>query len=154
MTRRLAGAIFLLFTFLIPARTDAQVFTDPGKAFSTAEAGNRPVLLVFQGSDWCIPCIRLEKQVLSSPRFLQFVQDSLVVLKADFPQRKKTDPVLAGRYEQLAEAFNPEGAFPKILLLNAQQEKKATLPVHNDDLTPEAFIAEIKALLRTHAAKI
>lgn len=152
MTRRLAGTIYLLFILLLPFNTGAQVFTDPDKAFAAAAGNNRRVLLVFQGSDWCIPCIRLERQVLSSPRFLQFVQDSLVVLKADFPQRSKIDPALASRYDKLAASFNPEGAFPKILLLSAQQQNIATLA--QTGLATEPFIAQIKALLRSYAAKM
>lgn len=152
MTRRLPGAIILLFTLLTTARAGAQVFTDPAAAFASAGATHRQVLLVFQGSDWCIPCIKLEQQVLSSPRFLQFVQDSLVVLKADFPQRKKIAAGLVPQYEKLAEAFNPEGSFPKAVLLDAQQ--KSITPVTLTDTAPETFIAQIKALLRTYAAKM
>jgi thiol:disulfide interchange protein len=109
-------------------------------------------LLVFQGSDWCIPCIQLEQKVLSGERFLQFVKDSLVVLKADFPQRKKIDPALVSQYEKLAEAFNPEGSFPKAILLNAQRKRIAQITIKNP--APETFIAAIKELVRVYAAKM
>lgn len=152
MNRKTTAGIFLLLLLLVTYTTRAQVFTDPEKAFTTAAAAGKPVLLVFQGSDWCIPCIQLEKKVLSTESFLRFTEDSLVVLKADFPQRKKIDPAYIRQYEKLAETFNPEGAFPKVLLLDAQQKNIATVPVHD----PEAvtFIAAVKELIRAYAAKI
>lgn len=142
--------LFLLLAFA--GKTHAQVFTDPDQAFAAAAASDKQVLLLFQGSDWCIPCIRLEQKVLSGERFLHFVQDSLVVLKADFPQRKKIDPVLVSQYEKLAEVFNPEGAFPKAVLLNAQRKSIAQVAIQ--DPAPETFIAEIKELVRVYAAKM
>jgi thiol-disulfide isomerase/thioredoxin len=142
--------LFLLLAFT--GKAHAQVFTDPDQAFAAAAGSDKQVLLVFQGSDWCIPCIQLEQKVLSGERFLQFVKDSLVVLKADFPQRKKIDPALVSQYEKLAEAFNPEGSFPKAILLNAQRKRIAQITIKNP--APETFIAAIKELVRVYAAKM
>lgn len=142
--------LFLLLVFA--GKAHAQVFTDPDQAFAAAARSDKQVLLIFQGSDWCIPCIQFEQKVLSGERFLQYVKDSLVVLKADFPQRKKIDPALVSEYEALAEAFNPEGSFPKAILLNAQRKRIAQ--VTTGDPAPETFIAEIKELVRVYAAKM
>ncbi len=153
MNARRACGITLLFLLLSAYKGRAQVYTDPDQAFAAAAASGKQVLLVFQGSDWCIPCIRLEEKVLSTGRFEQFATDSLVVLKADFPQRKKVDAALTGRYEKLAAAFNPHGIFPKAVLLSAQQRllTEVRLP---DAPAPETFIAELKDLLRVYAAKM
>ena len=152
MRTKICCGITLLFLLFLAGKTDAQVFTNPDEAFATAAKTDRQVLLIFQGSDWCIPCIKLEEKVLSTERFLQFTRDSLVVLKADFPQRKKIDAVLVRQYEKLAEAFNPEGAFPKAILVNAQQKSITLVPVF--DPTPESFISKIKERLRVYAAKM
>ena len=44
----------------------------------------RPVFLLFTGTDWCAPCIRLEKEVLTEKAFLSFARDNLVLAKMDF----------------------------------------------------------------------
>lgn len=99
----------------------AQAFTDATAAFAEAQQTHKPVLLVFSGSDWCAPCIRLEKEVLSQPGF-ESVLDGVVKLHADFPQRTKQSKALRIQNEQLAERFNPQGAFPHLVLLSPAQE--------------------------------
>ena len=36
---------------------------DINDAKQEAEAKNRPIVLVFKGSDWCAPCIKLDREV-------------------------------------------------------------------------------------------
>lgn len=109
------------------------------------------MLLVFQGSDWCIPCIRLEQQVLSAEPFTTFARERLIILKADFPQKKKIPAALTQQYEALAEAFNAEGRFPKMVLLNKDKQ-----PIHTfqqDYTAPQTLIDELeKTLKEAHAA--
>ena len=48
-------------------------------------------LLVFEGSDWCANCRRLNKKVLSTSEIQNFLdKKSIALQKVDFPQRKKT----------------------------------------------------------------
>lgn len=84
-----------------------------------ARAMARPVLLVFSGSDWCGPCIRLQREVLTDPVFVQFAAEELLVVTADFPRKKKNalSPELAGQNRLLADRYNPSGRFPLLLLL-------------------------------------
>jgi thioredoxin-related protein len=130
-------AASLLFTAL---SASAQIVTDPEAAFHTSGEMGKTVLLVFSGSDWCVPCIKFERNVLSDSTFLHYAAQNLVVLKADFPQTKPVAPGLKAQYEALAELFNSEGAFPKIVLLNANKELLATLPVSYE---PDEFIRQI-----------
>ena len=41
---------------------------------------NKKVLLVFSGSDWCIPCIRLEDKVWNSTVFKTYAEKSSFAL--------------------------------------------------------------------------
>ncbi|MFS4418553.1 thioredoxin family protein [Maribacter sp. 2307ULW6-5] len=85
-----------------------------------AEATQRPILLVFQGSDWCAPCIKLDRRVWSTPVFKEHAKDRYILVKADFPRKKKNQlpAQLRQRNVQLAEAYNPRGIFPLVLLLD------------------------------------
>lgn len=79
----------------------------------------RTTMLVFSGSDWCLPCINFEKEVLQDSTFLAFAKKHFDILEADFPQRKKLTADLQKRNDALAARYNPNGYFPRVVLLNA-----------------------------------
>ena len=77
------------------------------------------MLINFSGSDWCIPCIKMDKEVFQSSTFETFAAEELVLLKADFPRLKKNKlpQELTAQNEILAARYNPEGKFPFTLLV-------------------------------------
>jgi thiamine biosynthesis lipoprotein len=120
-----------------------------GQQLATAQtAADRPTLLVFSGSDWCIPCIQLEKSILTDSIFLAYTAQHLAYIKADFPQRKQLDKVLQEQNEALAARYNPEGAFPKILLLRPDETIWTVL--HWQDHDPESFTRQLDSYLSPH----
>lgn len=137
-----------LFLFLLICSLPAkgQVLQNPDKAFAQAAQSGRNIMLIFSGSDWCIPCIQFEKNILSDSSFLRFAQDKLVLLEADFPQRKKIAKPLRAQYDSLAAAFNPQGSFPQVVLLSPGKKLMANVPVKQE--TPERFISTLKQLMQ------
>lgn len=92
-----------------------------GEAVTAAEKEGKPIVLVFSGSDWCAPCIKLDKTIWQSGEFKSYSQKNYVLYKADFP-RKKTNQLsdkLARENSELAERFNPKGHFPLVVVLDA-----------------------------------
>jgi protein disulfide-isomerase len=69
--------------------TGATWLTDFDAAKATAKAEGKPVLLDFTGSDWCVWCIRLDKEVFTREAFVAYADASLVLVELDFPQRKE-----------------------------------------------------------------
>ncbi|PSL44284.1 thioredoxin-related protein [Chitinophaga niastensis] len=124
----------------------AQVINNPVIAFDQAQQTGKKILLIFSGSDWCIPCIRFHKKILSDSTFQHFASEYLVLLEADFPQHKKIPEPLRSQYDVLAEQFNPDGEFPQVVLLSP--EKKLIAKVPFDQQTPAAFITAVSALLK------
>lgn len=110
-----------------------------------ASLEDKKVMLYFSGSDWCGPCIKFKKIYLEDSTFISFANDSLLVFNADFP-RKKAKQLSAEKTkenEMLAEKFNPNGAFPYIILMDSEGNvirKWTRLP----KVTVEQFITEIK----------
>jgi thioredoxin-related protein len=80
---------------------------------------NQLILLNFSGSDWCGPCIRMEKEIFSSEAFMKMAESNLVLLNADFPRFKKNQLSKEQRNanDLLAEKYNREGKFPFTVLL-------------------------------------
>jgi thioredoxin-related protein len=123
----------------------AQVKENASEAFQIAGEAHRPVLLVFAGSDWCAPCMRLEKKILTDDSFKNFAELNLVILKAEFPQRKKLSAEVEKQNEALAEQYNPNGIFPYLVLLTADKQVISLINYH--DQSPADFISELSAYL-------
>jgi thioredoxin-related protein len=142
-------AIILLSgaTFFQVAPGYAQVQDSAEEAFRISSELNKPILLVFAGSDWCASCIRFEKKILTETNFMDFARENLVILKADFPQRKPLSSALQHQNALLAEQYNPKGLFPYLLLLGPEKSVVSPLPYSNQ--SPLEFIEEI----RSHISK-
>lgn len=89
-----------------------------------ASEKNQNILLVFSGSDWCGPCIKLDQDIWKSSEFINYAQDHLVLLKADFPRKKKNklSKEQQVQNDKLAEKYNIQGYFPFVVLLNSKGE--------------------------------
>ena len=81
--------ITTLLFFISCTIANAQVWNnDFTTAKKLAQEQNKKIILVFQGSDWCGPCIKLEKEIWSSEEFKTYAKDHFILLKADFPKKK------------------------------------------------------------------
>ena len=112
---------FLILTFVLSFQTFAQDWsTDFEEAKKTANSNNQNIVLVFQGSDWCAPCIKLENEIWSKNEFQKLSIDHFVMLKADFPRRKKNQLSEEQQIQnkKLAELYNPNGYFPLVVVLD------------------------------------
>jgi len=138
--------ILLIIFLLCSASLPAQIHDDPEEAFAEAGTSDKMLLLVFAGSDWCAPCIRFEKNILSDGFFLRYAGDRLVILRADFPQRNKYPKELRIKYDVLAEQYNPRGLFPHLLLIRPNRSVVSTM-IYNDEAV-EDFVSMIDRQLK------
>lgn len=93
--------------------------TDFTKAKAEAKMGKKIILAEFSGSDWCGPCILINKSVFSTAEFKKFAKEKLVLLLVDFPNNKKKQSAdLQKSNIALAQKYKIKG-FPTILLLDA-----------------------------------
>ncbi len=113
---------FLLIALISLFSQSPKWETDLNIACDKAIAENKMILLNFSGSDWCVPCIRLKKEIFSTQEFENFAKDQLILVNADFPSKKKNQlpDALKKSNEDLAEKYNKNGAFPLTLLLDAK----------------------------------
>ncbi|MFT3826266.1 MAG: FAD:protein FMN transferase [Chitinophagaceae bacterium] len=140
---------FLFALLALAATITAQAqkaLRNADKAFALARDSQKAVLLIFSGSDWCQPCIRFQEKILADTSFQRFAQQKLVLLEADFPQQKKISREEVQQNEALAEKYNPDGAFPRLLLLKPDQSV-LTLVDYNNQTAP-IFIGQLKQFLQ------
>ena len=90
------------------------------KVKKTATEKNQAIILVFSGSDWCAPCMKLETEILKSSEFTEFAKENAVLVKADFPRRRKNklSKEQQKHNDALAEKYNSNGTFPLVVVLD------------------------------------
>ena len=125
--------------------------TDFSKATEKAKQEHKLILLKFSGSDWCIPCIKMQKEIFESSAFQKFSDSNLVLVNADFPRLKKNKLAkeLQKQNEKLAEKYNNKGTFPLTLLLDENGKVLQSWDSY-PKTTPEQFVAQLKIVTDGH----
>jgi thioredoxin-related protein len=138
----------LTFTalFCFALITVAQTWqSDIKVAQKIAKEKDQKIILVFQGSDWCAPCMKLDKEIWSTDIFKKYANEHYVMLKADFPRRKanRLPEEQQKKNDLLAEKYNRNGYFPHVVVLNA--EGKVLGQTGYKGVSPEEYIKLLDA---------
>ncbi len=151
-TKYLAGLTFsFLFILFLTSGTTEETgviwYTDFDKAVEAATEDDKTVMISFQGSDWCANCMRLERTLFESAAFGAYASENLVLLKLDFPARKKNQLSEAQQKhnDALAEVYNKNGIFPTVIFLN--KEKTILGELSHPSSTVEEYMANIKSVI-------
>lgn len=122
--------------------------SDYAEALSLAAERELPLVLVFSGSDWCAPCIKLDQWIWQSDEFKAYAHENYILYRADFPRKKSNrlseEQVVQNR--ELAERFNSKGHFPLVVLLNGGEEVLGTTGFKK--MAPLEYIAHLNTFLR------
>ncbi|SEW14978.1 Thioredoxin-like [Chryseobacterium wanjuense] len=113
----LSAILMVVFSIGIQAQSRLE------NAKKQAAENNELILLNFSGSDWCIPCIKLHKNIIETEDFKKLETENVIVyINADFPRNKKNQlsPDLKKENASLADQYNPKGLFPYTLLLSPE----------------------------------
>lgn len=103
-------------------------------------------LIFFEGSDWCVNCIRFEKNVLSDPYVVRYMdKQDITIERIDFPQRKELEPKQQEYNAKVAEKYDFQGIFPTIILVNNSTAEVTQLEYHDQDAI--AFVSQLKSNL-------
>ena len=102
------------------------------EAKATAASQDKGVFLLFTGTEWCVPCQILEKEVLSTGAFKQWADERVVPVLLDFPAPTPENPVPVGEHRELAERFNIPG-FPTIIMTDPDGRPFATVNFREPD---------------------
>ena len=137
--------LYILLILLSFSLTAQNWESDWSVATQKSKENNQKLILVFSGSDWCIPCIKLEKEIWEDESFKTYARENYVLLRADFPKRKKN--VLPkdkkAHNDKLAERFNTSGYFPLVVVISPEEKVLGQLGYEKS--TPEKYIELINA---------
>ncbi len=77
--------------------------TDVDTALAKAKAEKKPVMIEFTGSDWCPPCMMMDKKVFSKKKFTDAASKKFILVKIDIPNKdkalKKKNQKVLGKYK-------------------------------------------------------
>lgn len=143
------GKLVLVIALMVVSATFGQDWqTDFSKAKEMAIAEDKPIILVFQGSDWCAPCIKLDRAVWSTDSFKDYAAKHYVMVQADFPRKKKN--ALSDEQTKanavLAETYNKNGVFPLVVVLDSSG--KVLGETSYKKTTPQSYIEELNAFTK------
>ncbi len=145
ITYKVAAALFLL---LFSSATMAQNWqTDFEKSKELAIKENKTIVLVFQGSDWCAPCMKLEKEIWESETFKAYATNHFIMHLADFP-RKKANQINNEQIKhnkELAAKYNPKGYFPFVAIID--KDGKVLGETGYKKMTPEEYIEHLNSFI-------
>jgi thioredoxin-related protein len=142
--------LFLLF-IIISCTSLAQEWEtsfEAAKAKATKNQSN--IVLVFQGSDWCAPCMKLDKEIWSSSEFQNLAKNHFVMLLADFPRKRanKLSEEQTTQNAKLAEIYNNQGYFPLVVVLDKTGKELGKLGY--EKLSPRAYFEKLTSLERAN----
>jgi len=126
---------------------DSLWLTNLEQAKIIATERNLPILIVFAGSDWCRPCIQLNKQVFEQEDFKVWAAQHIVPVIFEFPRQKKNalSPEVQAYNDSMAELYNPNGAFPKIIVTDQTGKELGSLGFI--DVSAGEYILKIEELI-------
>jgi thioredoxin-related protein len=134
----------ILFVSTVGFAQDWQTDLEAAKKLATDQDKN--IIIVFSGSDWCAPCIKLDKNIWQSDAFKNQSANDWILLKADFPRKKANElsKDQTAHNRKLAEKYNIEGSFPLVVLVDKNGKVLGKMGFKN--VSPEEYIKMIHAL--------
>ena len=154
LTRKAALAVGAAAILSLPLNSQAADgwLVDFEKAKVQAAKEGKSILMEFTGSDWCPPCIQLEKNVLSQEAFKTGAPKNFILLKLDSPRDKsKQTPEEIEQYQVLSKQYAVQGV-PTIFLTDAKGKPYWQTVGYSGD-PADKYVANLNAQLATLAKR-
>tara|TARA_R110002167_G_scaffold108398_11_gene276823 strand:+ start:215 stop:649 length:435 start_codon:yes stop_codon:yes gene_type:complete len=135
----------VIITLLVSTISNAQEWeTNYDQAVARALESKHNIILVFSGSDWCAPCIKLDKNIWQSQAFQSYAKENWVLLRADFPRKKsnKLSEKQMALNAELADKYNKNGHFPLVVVLDPSGNVLGETSYKN--ISPNEYVALLK----------
>ncbi|MEY2488398.1 MAG: hypothetical protein QOC70_340 [Verrucomicrobiota bacterium] len=148
MNIRVVSCLLIASSLVATMACGSEWQTDYERALATAKAAKRYVLLDFTGSDWCGPCIEMNKVVFSKAAFLNYAKKNLILVEVDYPRRKKLPEKIAKQNEHLKDQYGIDNSgYPTVILLDPDGKILGQLEGYSGE-RPADIIAWVEKLRR------
>ena len=85
----------------------------------TSKKADKPLVLLFTGSEWCPPCKKMARDILATEEWRRFVEEGMRFVVYDFPRGGGGSGAEAERRRAMAERFHIEG-FPTLITIDPE----------------------------------
>ena len=130
MFRFLMIALALATSFNLSAQSTESSsitwMTNYDEASALSKSTGKPMVILFTGSDWCVWCIKAEKEIFSTPEFAQIAGNQFIFVKADFPFNQDLPLALVTQNEKLKSQFAVKG-FPTVVIVTPSGKALGTV---------------------------
>ncbi|NWK56404.1 DUF953 domain-containing protein [Verrucomicrobiaceae bacterium N1E253] len=90
--------------------------TNVDDALAKAKTDKKPVMVEFTGSDWCPPCIMMDKKVFSKKSFVSKASEKFILVKIDIP---RADKELSKKNQKVLKKYKVQGV-PTVVLFDEE----------------------------------
>jgi len=135
----------LLLSVSVSARAEDVWQENVDEALKQANADNLPVVVLFTGSNWCPPCMKLEKDVFATDEFKKKSVEMYHLVKLDFPRGgdiEQSDETKAHNQQWLQKLAVT--GFPSLILLDKSGRPFAKTGYR--DGGPEPYLKHLEEL--------
>jgi len=121
-----AFCILLAFSAIAQKKKQLKWYINYNEVTEQATKENKLVLILFHGSNWCPPCIKMQNEVFSADTFITEYSGKILFLDIDFRTKPKlSDEQLAHNKEvkkkfRLSDDFTQ--GYPQVVIINGKGE--------------------------------
>ena len=120
-------------------------YDDYNAATAAARQTKRPIFVLFTGSDWCIWCQRLRKDVLTKPAFQKLAAEQLILMFVDSPSDFELPPKVQQANEMLATTLGAAGGVPHVIIVSHDGKKLGEISGYRKEAE---YLLELQKILQ------
>lgn len=141
-----AMSLLLVTSFALGDDTLWQSDFEAAKAQAAKE--KKPILVNFTGSDWCIYCKLLGKEVFDTNEFKKEAPKQFVLVELDYPHSKELSKEIKEQNAKLRKTYQVSG-FPTVLVVDPKGELIARTGYRKGS-SPEKYIKTLGEFVSIH----
>ncbi|WP_431164461.1 thioredoxin family protein [Tenacibaculum halocynthiae] len=119
------------------------------EALKKSKKEKKPVLIYFTGSDWCGPCIKLDRELFHTSKFVEYANENMILYMANFPRNKDlVTKEVAVVNKRLSKKY--KNSFPMVLLIDKREK---VLGEKRGSYMTEYYYPFFEAVIKKHYKK-
>ena len=126
--KKLKSSLIIIIFLLFSNYSQAQIVkhTDYEIAKREAIKQNKDILIVLTGSDWCKPCIKMEKNVFLNSEFIKLAEDKLIILEVNLERHIDMDSKVYKDYDFFKKKYQTN-TLPCLILIDKNEVTKSVI---------------------------
>lgn len=146
MTLRIFMCCLCFFLSSLFADQNISWMTNYQNALEKSQKEGKPLLIYFTGSDWSGWGMKMKKEILDTPEFMNKISDKFVCMFVDFPLHKPLPQEEIEQNQRLKEKMEVS-EYPRLVILNSDEREIVRLgysPENGDRFADDLLLFVVK----------